>query len=606
MKFSQDGKKLACALTNMQEVQLYDFDKTTGLLSSQILLNDLCFGGYGHAGSGCYSEAMPYGLEFSPNGTYLYVSTMGNVTNQGLYQFDITGGTEQLIGQSRNVLEYISNQNSPYYGGIHLGDNGKLYVATYSSNNIGRINFPDHSWGTANGQDSIPIGGYAAAPLYPTSISGYCKLTFPSITKVYPEAVLTASISGPTSICSHDAITVTGSNGGNVPVEYHGWALEECTYTGATVVNGYSSGVLWDSLPLGTPFTFPGSNQLACNKYYKATYVIQNLTNCLTWVLSASKIIKVNCTPSTIVSDDTTICQGSCVILEGEIPFGGEVGIASTWVTSLPGSIMTSPTSNSIQVCPGSTATYTLTKKIKAGCSSWDAVTVTVVNPPVANFSYTVNTSNSSYNVITAVANDLSGSSANGFEEKWQVELLDASGNPISNTGDETVPNPPCWLTTLGTTNFPSYVGGNSVSCLNSNPGQFAKNQVYRITRYVRNANCDWQSYSPNITSPYRLLNHQSVNNGKKTDGAETLTIFPNPSKGLLNLNVENAVDKSYAVEIFDLFGKLVYKNGLTNTQGLQFKTDINLSGLNLPNGLYMVNLTTDTKTFSHRIIIEK
>lgn len=112
LKFSSDGTKMASA--NMRfGLYIYDFDAETGKLSSQNQVNLPA------------PDNNPYGIEFSPNGKYLYVHASNDVQaaqghNSSLFQLDMEAGD---ISSSRVVLD----KRGVYRGGLQLGSNGKIY-----------------------------------------------------------------------------------------------------------------------------------------------------------------------------------------------------------------------------------------------------------------------------------------------------------------------------------------------------------------------------------------------------------------------------------------------------------------------------------------------
>jgi hypothetical protein len=78
------------------------------------------------------------------------------------------------------------------------------------------------------------------------------------------------------------------------------------------------------------------------------------------------------------------------------------------------------------------------------------------------------------------------------------------------------------------------------------------------------------------------------------------LTIFPNPSKGNINLVLPEYLEEEVEIEVIDLNGKLVYR---TNTALESTTINLNLEHLNLPNGLYMVNVHTSQQIISKRFV---
>lgn len=126
MKISPDGTKIAFGLCNQVPniVQLFDFNKTTGVVSNRINLPT-------STNSGC-----PYGIAFSPDNSKLYAWA---VTPGGLDQFDLSSGDSATIVNSEHHVTYTG----PYGGtGLQLANNGKIYVCQ-PGNHIGIIHSPN-------------------------------------------------------------------------------------------------------------------------------------------------------------------------------------------------------------------------------------------------------------------------------------------------------------------------------------------------------------------------------------------------------------------------------------------------------------------------------
>lgn len=76
-----------------------------------------------------------YGLEFSPDGNLLYVSTGGK--NYRLWQYDLTRKTEQEINESATLL---ADGN---HFAMQLAPDGKIYIAKQNRNYLSAINQPE-------------------------------------------------------------------------------------------------------------------------------------------------------------------------------------------------------------------------------------------------------------------------------------------------------------------------------------------------------------------------------------------------------------------------------------------------------------------------------
>ncbi|AOW19242.1 T9SS type B sorting domain-containing protein [Urechidicola croceus] len=142
LKISPDGKKLAIAHSSTTlgsprsgtrksgTVYLYNFDDATGIVSGGDLL---------------VSNEYPYGVEFSPRSTKLYITSNifnsdDSLESSNLYQFNMDAAD---IPSSKRVI----NNSNNVAGGLQLAIDGKIYRAGYPSGTIGTrlsiINQPD-------------------------------------------------------------------------------------------------------------------------------------------------------------------------------------------------------------------------------------------------------------------------------------------------------------------------------------------------------------------------------------------------------------------------------------------------------------------------------
>ncbi|MDF2437811.1 MAG: hypothetical protein K0Q95_2187 [Bacteroidota bacterium] len=122
MKFNMCGDKLALAIGYQDKIELFDFNKSTGVVSNAISFPM----GY-HV----------YGVEFSQNSQNLYATTYD--PSATLVAFNITLPSETLIAASKVPL---SNTSGLY--ALQIGSHGKIYVAeSFGSPFLGVINNPD-------------------------------------------------------------------------------------------------------------------------------------------------------------------------------------------------------------------------------------------------------------------------------------------------------------------------------------------------------------------------------------------------------------------------------------------------------------------------------
>ena len=157
MKISPDGTMLALTIPFLRGVELFQLDN--GVLSNPIMLDP---------SSGAFSSSGPmiYGIEFSPSGEYLYVSSIYSAT-ESIFQFDVTAGDVDDIVASKITLAEETNNVAYVYGQLQLGPDDKIYIAKPSTSFLDVINQPDVAGAgadyVANGQ-AISGVGYLGLP----------------------------------------------------------------------------------------------------------------------------------------------------------------------------------------------------------------------------------------------------------------------------------------------------------------------------------------------------------------------------------------------------------------------------------------------------------
>ena len=120
MKISMDGTKLALAKMSDGVVEVFHFDNITGELSDPIMLTGL---------------ANAYGIEFSPSGNVLYVSTASGQ----LVQFSLQTWNANSVKNSK----YVINTQAQLYGSLQLGSDYMIYLARDNSYYLARIELPN-------------------------------------------------------------------------------------------------------------------------------------------------------------------------------------------------------------------------------------------------------------------------------------------------------------------------------------------------------------------------------------------------------------------------------------------------------------------------------
>jgi hypothetical protein len=131
MKISPDGTKIACVKEVNSMLELFKFDNSNGIISSPL---NVALKPY-------YN--LPYGLEFSPNSNYLYMSTVTG--NSYLVQYNLNTWNASTISASGVELQG-SIMDYRMLGGMQLGPDKKIYLSNVTGiSGLSVINYPDSS-----------------------------------------------------------------------------------------------------------------------------------------------------------------------------------------------------------------------------------------------------------------------------------------------------------------------------------------------------------------------------------------------------------------------------------------------------------------------------
>jgi gliding motility-associated-like protein len=149
IKASLDGSLIAVANCYEENVELFRFDNSTGVLSDLINV-------------GNYSGQNPYGVEFSADNRFLYIST-GNLSGLSqIMQYDISVYNESAI----NASEAVIVNSDIWFGALQIGPDDRIYCASVQNWHLPFIEFPENQ-GALCGYDSTSI------VLYPFTTSRY-------------------------------------------------------------------------------------------------------------------------------------------------------------------------------------------------------------------------------------------------------------------------------------------------------------------------------------------------------------------------------------------------------------------------------------------------
>ena len=126
LRFSPTGSQLVAAFLNHGAFEIYDFDTGSGKVFNPV---SLAHPDFEHA----------YGIEFSPDESYIYVTGTLNTANR-IFQLDISSKNATDILKSKTTIGQTSDS---FFGALKLGPDNKIYVARNKMEYLGVISEPN-------------------------------------------------------------------------------------------------------------------------------------------------------------------------------------------------------------------------------------------------------------------------------------------------------------------------------------------------------------------------------------------------------------------------------------------------------------------------------
>lgn len=201
----------------------------------------------------------------------------------------------------------------------------------------------------------------------------------------------------------------------------------------------------------------------------------------------------------------------------------------------------TNANTNTITVTPSATTIYTVTGESSPGCQSIKTITVNVTPGPSITFS--------------------------------------------ASPGLTICPGGAANITAMGATNYTWSVGSQTTAAISVSP---SISQAYNIT----GTNASGCSTTTNVTvfvASCTGLTNQAVT-------ASNINIYPNPTKGALVIELNNATNNN--IQVLDVTGRLILEKNATAD-----RTELNISDLS--NGIYYVRILSGNTVEVRKIIKE-
>jgi len=205
MKVSANGKKICVVNQAQGNVELFDFDNTSGIVSNHVVLAQVPNPNF---------SAGAFYCEFSPDGTKLYVGNFGG----GIFQWDLCAGSNAAVAASQYSIASIGTyvQQLGIDGKIYVGRTGLLGPTPF----YGVINNPNVAGAGCNYTDfGISVAPRFADSFLPGFISSYfvqkpqqAPFTFTLNPQPYCNSVaFTAAASQTAMGCAASGFTLLGT-----------------------------------------------------------------------------------------------------------------------------------------------------------------------------------------------------------------------------------------------------------------------------------------------------------------------------------------------------------------------------------------------------------
>lgn len=522
-------------------------------------------GGYAVSWS---NSAMGSSVSNFPAGSYTYtVTDNNNCTTNG----SVTIGEPTALTSSINTSSFVGGWEISCF----FGSDGTAAV----SNSGGTPGYT-HSWTGPGGFSSMmdSIGGLDAGAYYVTTTDNNgCTLTDTVTLNAPPQGVGGSAVA--------NDVNCNGDTDGSA------------TVTAAGGTPGYS--YMWP----GGMNTSNTATMLAAGNYFVSVTDTNGCTGSIT--------VTINEPTAIMTSIDSLVdasCNGSMDGYAQASATGGDPGYTYAWSSG-------SNTNAANNLAAGS---YVLTVTDMSGCESTDTVTIAQPDPIGVT---TANSSDANCEGSTDGQVTISSMGGNGpYTYSWEdgstdstlmnvatgsymVTVTDANG--CTGTGSATIgflnPAP---VVNLGADT--SICEGSSIMLDAGNPG----------STFAWSGGENTQSITVDATGAYSVM----VTDGNGCSSTDTISVdvrictgvnewgqtitvryFPNPTNGLLNIQVEDNTARDVEIQVLDYSGRLILNRKL-HVSGGTFTEQIDLS--NQSQGLYFVNLLLDGERFTQRVTV--
>ncbi|MFN9496032.1 MAG: T9SS type A sorting domain-containing protein [Bacteroidota bacterium] len=344
---------------------------------------------------------------------------------------------------------------------------------------------------------------------------------------------------------------------------------------------------------------------------------------------SRTVAVTVNSAPTLTTSANASICSGTSTTMSAS---------GATSYTWTPNTSINTSTGSSVTATPTSSTTYTVTGSGTNGCTSSKTITVTVNANPVLTGSANTTTCSGTTTTLTSGGattyvwspttglNISTGTTVNAAptasttytvvgtgsggctgSRTVSVKLTSTCGVPtgitvqnITGTSAQiTWSAQPCAITYRLQYRASGLISWTNISSISGATISITGLQSNTTYQYRLRSNC-----STSTNSNYSAIQTFSTTSSLKTsnelnDEYETANIYPNPTSGILNINVSYDEAGMLQLELYNIYGQRVWQQ----FQWVESEGVFNFNISHLAPGVYMLMMRKEQETSSYKLI---
>jgi PKD repeat protein len=344
---------------------------------------------------------------------------------------------------------------------------------------------------------------------------------------------------------------------------------------------------------------------------------------------SRTVAVTVNSAPTLTTSANASICSGTSTTMSAS---------GATSYTWTPNTSINTSTGSSVTATPTSSTTYTVTGSGTNGCTSSKTITVTVnANPVLTGSANTTTCSGTTTTLTSGGATTYAWSPTTGLNistgttvnaaptasttytvvgtgsggctgsRTVSVKLTSTCGVPtgitvqnITGTSAQiTWSAQPCAITYRLQYRASGLISWTNISSISGATISITGLQSNTTYQYRLRSNC-----STSTNSNYSAIQTFSTTSSLKTsnelnDEYETANIYPNPTSGILNINVSYDEAGMLQLELYNIYGQRVWQQ----FQWVESEGVFNFNISHLAPGVYMLMMRKEQETSSYKLI---